>query len=359
MSVYKLLRCSDCGYKKRESKLVKAGFCPKCSAPLYYSKNFYFSYYMQGKKYEKVAGPNRKAALEAECKMKVDVAEGKAYIPTSWKNSVEELEETYRILSPKTVGMYRNCVVKLSMSFGLMNLSDITERHLKIYKSQRLQEGMSASSFNRDRSTLKRIFALSGVEWRFKKSAFTMEKETVRKRILSDEERDRLMSACKKVPYLFTAVLVALDTGLRKTSLLTLQWKDINFKSNLIIKEGKGEKIHRIPMTKRVKEHLLKYRSQQKVLSMWIFPSQVDIGKPITDIRKSFQAACKEARITGLNLHDLRRTFGSMVTMSTKDITLASALLGHSDISITRKHYGHLLDSHLQEGINLFEEKTR
>ena len=290
--------------------------------------------------------------------MKVDVAEGKAYIPTSWKSSVEELEETYRTLSPKSVEMYRNCVAKLSMSFGSMNLSDITERHLKTYKSQRLQQGMSASSFNRDRSTLKRIFALSGVEWRFKKSAFTMEKETVRKRILDDDERDRLMSACKKVPYLFLAILIGLDTGFRKQSILTLQWRDIDWKKNQVTKIGKGGKLSCVPLTDRLRRHLLSYRGQQSILSLYVFPSPTNPSKPITDIRKSFQSACRTAGLSNMNLHDLRRSFATSVLRATKDLSLVQDLLGHSSIETTRKVYAHVLDDHKRDGVRIFEEAT-
>lgn len=357
MSLYKLERCKSCGYKRRELKPKKAGVCPTCDKPMHYSDNWYFSYYLHGKKCEKSAGPDKKVAQEAEWKMKLRVAEGKASTPILWKSSVEELERTYQGLSPKSVQMYRNCVVNLSMSFSSMKLSELTGRHLEDFKYQHLQKGLSASSFNQHRSTLKRIFALSGVSWRFKKSIFTREQETARDRFLDSGEKERLISACKKNGLLYMAILVALDTGLRKTSLFTLRWKDIDFKENLIIKEGKGGKIHRIPLTGRLRDHLINYRSKQN-LSPWVFPSSVNSGKPITDIRKAFKSACVEAGVPDLRFHDLRRTFGSFVVMATKDIVLAQELLGHSDITTTRKHYGHLLDDHKKAGIEAFEKAT-
>ena len=358
MGVYKLERCKSCGYKRRESKPIKTiGVCVKCQQPTYYSKNFYFSYYLNSKKYEKMAGANRKAAQEAERKMKVDVAEGVANIPTSWPAAVEQLERTYRNLSPKTVNMYENSLNKLGQSFDKMKLTDITDRHLQMYKDHRLKQ-VSGASFNRDRSTLKRLFALSGIPWRFRKTSFEGEPENVRDRILSEEERDRLMSACKRVPYLFTAILVGLDTGFRKQSILTLHWRDIDWKKNQVKKIGKGGKLSCVPLTDRLRKHLLSYRGQQSILSLYVFPSPTNPSKPITDIRKSFQSACRSAGLSNVNLQDLRRTFGSFVTMATKDITLASELLGHADISTTRKHYGHLLDDHKRDGVRIFEEAT-
>lgn len=356
MRVYRFERCRDCNYKRRANKPGQAnGLCPNCGTKLYYSKNFYFTYYINGKKLEKSAGPDKKVAQEAEWKMKINVLEGKACTPTSWKSSVEELERTYRMLSPKTVEMYRNSLKNLSPYFGSMNLPTITERDLTRYKDARLQMGLSGSSFNRDRSTLKRMFALAGVEWRFRKSIFTAEKENVRDRFLSEEERFRLIESCKKRNYLFTIILLALNTGLRKTSILTLTWKDINFEDNIIVKAGKGDKISRIPMTNQLRKHLLACRLKQGLSSQHLFPSALNLDKPMMDISKAFKSACREALIPNIRFHDLRRSFATSVLAATGDLTLVQNLLSHSDINITRRHYAHTLDSSLHEGIKVFE----
>ena len=360
MSVYKLERCRTCNYKKRTLKISKNILpCPSCNSDtLYYSKNFYFAYYLQGQKHEKSAGPDKKRAQEAEWKMKLSIVEGKAYTPISWKSSVEELERTYRTLSPKTVEMYRNCVVNLSTVFGLMKLSGITERHLELFKSAHLQKGLSASSFNQHRSTLKRIFALSSVDWRFKKSVFTAEKETIKTRFLSQEEQCRLLKACDGKGYLHTIIMVGLDTGLRKEALLSLQFRDIDFKSNIITKIGKGGKVSKVPMTNRLHEHLVQHRIKVGLRSPYLFPSPTNPDSPVRDIRKTLAAACREANLNDVTLHVLRKSFASHLVMATRDITLTQQLLGHSSIEVTRKHYAHLMDSHIKDGIEQFEKAT-
>lgn len=356
MSIYKLHRCR-CGYKKRSLEFT--GPCPKCGQALYASKNFYFSYYVNGKKKEKSAGPLKSEAIKAERKMKVEVSEGKYVDPMSWPSSVRSLEKTYRKLSPRTMEMYQNSLRHLSEFFGRLKLTDIRDHHLEDYKDSRLEAGISGAAFNRERSTLRRMFSLSGIAWHFRKTVFTAEPETARTRFLDENEKGKLMDACKKRELLFTAILVMLDTGLRKSSAFNLQWRDVNFKENLITKKGKGGKIHRIPMTTRLRDHLIKYRSSQKVLSMWILPSPVNIGKPITDIRKSFASACKEAGVSDVTFHDLRRTFASHFLMVTKDLSLTQDMLGHADISTTRKAYGHLSDEHKRNGIQTYEEATK
>ena len=359
MSIYKLERCKSCSYKRREKQPKKNGVCSNCGTKLYYSDNWYFSYYLHGKKYEKSAGSDKRAAQEAEWKMKSNIAEGKVYIPISWKSSVEELERTYRTLSPKTVEMYRNCVVNLSMSFGSMKLSDLTERHLRDYKASWEEKGLSSATFNRDRATLKRLFSLSGIEWRFKKEVFKTEKEAVRTVLLCQDEQAKLLEACQKTDYLYCMVLIGLSTGLRKTSIFTLKWADIDFKGNIISKEGKGSKISSIPMTRRLKLHLMEYRMRRNRISPYVFPSPVDIGKPMSDIRKVFKSACVEAGVPDLRFHDLRRTFATSVLAATRDITLVQELLGHSDVNITRRVYAHTTKDRLCEGMKEFEQYHR
>ncbi len=356
MGIYKLERCKDCNYKKRATKpSLKNGDCPNCGTKLYYSKNYYFTYYLDGKR-EKSAGPDRSMAIEAESRMRVAIADGKASLPMSWGKAVEELRTTYSGLSLKTVSMYENSLNHLSAFFGQLSLNNITDRHLRRYKDMRMDSNISGATFNRERSTLKRIFALSGVDWRFKKTVFTCEKEVCRDNVLDKEQQSKLINECKKIDYLHMAILVGLDTGLRKSSLLSLKWENINFDDNLIIKESKGGKIHRIPITKRLRRSLKEYWIKQ-VPSEWLFPGLLDTKKPMSDISKSFRAACKRAGVEA-TLHDIRRSFATQLVMATKDIVLVQDMLGHADINTTRKYYAHLLDDHKQEGIAQYEEVT-
>jgi integrase len=279
-------------------------------------------------------------------------------VAVTWVKAVERLEKTYRKLSPKTVQMYQNSLNHLTPLFGDLELIDISEDHLEKYKDFRMCASISGATFNRERSTLKRLFTLNGIPWNFRKDVFESEPEKARDRFLDDSERGRLIDACKKRPYLYTAILVGLNTGLRKTALLTLQWADVNFKDNVISKEGKGGKISRIPMTQGLRHHLQGYRIKQGLKSSYLFPSPSDVRRPMSDIRKSFATACKEANVRGVRFHDLRRSFGTNLAMATKDLMLVQEMLGHADISTTRKHYAHLTDDHKRDGIEVFEKAT-
>jgi integrase len=364
-NLFKIEKCFDCKkYKHHVGKPGKTNKpCPKCGATMRYLDNWYLCIQIDGKKYPESTGTaNRRHAEDCLAKRMVEVREGKFFdrkeagIP--WSEAVKELEDSYPNLSPKTVAMYKNSSRVLNPFFRHLKLSDIGEEHLKRYKEQRLAEGIAGATFNRDRATLKRIFALNGVEWRFKKTVFDREKETERDRFLTEDEKRRLMEECKRIDYLYMAILTDLDTGLRKTPLLTLKWSDFDFDNNLVAKVGKGGKKSRIPLTVRLRQALLDYRKRQTTQTQWVFPNPNNPEEPIRDLKRSFKTACKRAGIKDLRFHDLRRSFGSWLVMTTKDITLAQELLGHEDISTTRRHYGHLLDDHVRAGMEIFERAT-
>ena len=70
-------------------------------------------------------------------------------------------------------------------------------------------------------------------------------------RFLSDEERERLLTACKESqnPYLFTVIVVALSTGMRHGEILKLRWTDIDFaRGRIVLHETKNGERRVVPL---------------------------------------------------------------------------------------------------------------
>jgi len=70
-------------------------------------------------------------------------------------------------------------------------------------------------------------------------------------------------------------------------------------------------------------------------------------GAPYGNVRKSFESAVKNARITDFTFHDLRHTFASHLVMKGCDLRTVQQLMGHKDIKMTMR-YAHLSKAHLQ-----------
>ena len=127
--------------------------------------------------------------------------------------------------------------------------------------------------------------------------------ESPRERIISREEEWRLLAACHNERAHLRAILIcALDTGMRRGEIFSLEWSDIDFDSGLITIRAFNTKTMRerqIGMTARLTAEL-KRLSQDK-------DGHLVFGIK-THAQHSFQKAKKEAGLADVRFHDLRHT---------------------------------------------------
>ncbi len=162
-------------------------------------------------------------------------------------------------------------------------------------------------------------------------------------RFLSDDERGRLLKACKESSYdrLYLVTLLAITTGARRGELLALKWIDIDFKSRLAsLHTSKNGKPRELPLTKDVIEELKKF---QEVGNNFVFPSK-DASQAM-DFRGSWDTAVESADIEDFRFHDLRHTCASYLAQSNASLVQIAEILGHTTTTVT-KRYAHLCVEH-------------
>jgi integrase len=79
--------------------------------------------------------------------------------------------------------------------------------------------------------------------------------------------------------------------------------------------------------------------------------------KPLTTIKKGFNAAVDRAGIQDFRFHDLRHTFASQVIMRGGSLKGVQELLGHKTMSMTLR-YSHLSQEHKRNAVNLLNGLT-
>ena len=164
------------------------------------------------------------------------------------------------------------------------------------------------------------------------------------------------------------------STGMRRGEVLGLRWKDVDLAAGTLAitgtLTGSGKKMERLPMPKTQASfrtlplgqeltQLLKDRLAQQVehrrkaANLWegdehglVFTTE--LGKPLDgrNVLRTLQTAAQKLELPkSTSLHTLRHSAATAMLDSGAHLKLVSAILGHSDISITGDIYGHAPDA--------------
>jgi integrase len=169
-----------------------------------------------------------------------------------------------------------------------------------------------------------------------------------RVRFLSDDERTRLLNACKVHPDLYLAVVLSLTTGARQAEIMTLRWGQIDFNRQVItLHETKNGERRSIPL---VGEAFTLLQARAKVRNLKddrIFPPTPRAKKAAhLDLRAPWESAIKTAELIDFRWHDLRHTAASYLAMSGVSLVEIAKVLGHRTLAMVAR-YSHLSDGHI------------
>lgn len=179
-------------------------------------------------------------------------------------------------------------------------------------------------------------------------------------RALTKKEQKNLEDKVKEVPLnKGLPILLALQTGMRIGEISALQWKDIDFDSNLIhvshtyqrvttpgpagektqliygeVKTRSSNRV--IPISNKIKKLLLKKQKQSNhpfVFSVNGHPCEPRL------LTRYFHKLREAAEIGEVHFHQLRHTFATRCIETRADIASVSALLGHASAKMTLDIY--------------------
>jgi len=168
-----------------------------------------------------------------------------------------------------------------------------------------------------------------------------------RVRFLDDNEREALLAACQESsnPYLYTAFVLALSTGMRQGELMNLRWEHIDLiKGRITLHETKNGEKRIVPLQGLASQLLQKHFTVKNQNIGLLFPSKEDTQKPM-DLRFPWEQALKKARIKNYKWHDNRHSCASYLLMNGASIAEIAEVLGHKTLAMV-KRYAHLSDSH-------------
>jgi len=241
---------------------------------------------------------------------------------------------------------------------GYMLLADVNADAITQVKEKLLNEEFrgkprSPTTVLRYMASLSTVFTTAVRDWEWLEDSpmKNIKKPTAargRVRFLSDDERERLLIACKESrnKQLYLCVILAISTGMRQAELFGLQWSDVNLKERyLILHETKNGERRRVPLSGLVLELLQEHAKVRRLDTPLLFPGIKNPLKPI-DLQQPWETARKHAGVTDFTWHDLRHCTASYLAMNGASLAEIAEVLGHKTLSMV-KRYAHLSDGHV------------
>jgi site-specific recombinase XerD len=280
-----------------------------------------------------------------------------------------------------------------SSSLGKRYLGDLTPARVEAWRSRRMGKGILPQTINRDVAALRaclakakewglldvhplaelkplkvaddrRVRYLSKAEEKRLRGALSNRDEEQRKKRRSYNkwcyERNRPM--LPEIPedayadYLTPAVLVSLNTGLRRSELFGLQWCNVRLKSKnpmltVAAATAKGSKSRHVPLNQEALQVMRVWRKCSE--AEYVFCGKT--GDRLTSAKTSWRNLLLKARIDDFRWHDMRHHFASQLVMAGVDLNTVRELLGHSDLSMTLR-YAHLGADHKLDAVRRLDK---
>lgn len=342
----------------------------------------------------------RREAEKLLAEFVVEVEKGLYIEPSklTFKEFVERWLKNYAEgnLAPKTLFRYKQILdTRILPAMGHLKVEQIKPFHLMEFYSN-LQEdgiredgkpgGLSAKTILQHHRIISSIFS-SAVEWQVVPSnpASRVKPPKVVKRQMpcyDEEQVAQLLEATDKENLKHQVLIhLALWTGLRRGEIMGIEWKDIDDKGSLRVrqasqylpkqgtftKEPKNENSNRLLSLPAFLVDMLKHykreqtKARMKIVDIWQGSDRIFTtwdGKPGHPEWPSqwFSKFINKHELPHLNFHGLRHTAATMLINQGLPAKNISSRMGHANISTTMDIYGHYLKSADKEAADQLEQ---
>ena len=273
--------------------------------------------------------------------------EGKGNDGQNLSHSIEEyLGFVACNFAAKTLQVYRAALRQLLTFLGDIPLSDISSKHLDLYKIERTRE-VRAATVNIEIRAFRAFFnCLRRWEIIVKNPCDGIREIRTAEGVPAYLRQDelRLLLASVKDHWLKDIITFAAMTGVRLGELLNITRDDVNLNAcQICIRSSKsyrvkGGKMRVIPLNQDAVDVLRGRRGKEGVIFQGIKGGRASANFVSRKFREAARRAGVEPRI---HFHSLRHTFASLLVERGVSLYQVQHLLGHSSARVT-EIYAHL-----------------
>lgn len=238
-----------------------------------------------------------------------------------------------------------------------MSMAEIRSLDIARYRDQRLKE-VKPGSVLRELTQIGHLFEIARKEWGMhiqnpvrdvRKPADAKARD---RRLVGDEEA-LLLKACRvaRNPWLEPIVIIAIETGMRRSEILSVMWKDVDFSRRYIhLRETKNGEARGVPLSSRALSTL---KNLPRSMDGRVFPTTPNAVKlaferarkracpHVDDFRNGLKKACDCEGIQDLHFHDLRHEATSRLFEKGLNPMQVASITGHKTLQMLRR-YTHL-----------------
>lgn len=376
------------------------------------AKSWVVSYTVNGKKTRKTLGdaksmiPKRARTLAKKATAAADEGKDPYADEKAAKSALlgKYLDGLYRDYAKTNILSHKDLLPRLKKNWGHLHkrsMGDITPLDVQRWRKRKMHEAkpVSFETLQRELTYLKAMLStavrehklitthqLQGYTLSRESSQLTSKKESG-PRYLTDNEETALRGAltardadlrearesmrrwqrerkkpltpsirAKEYPdHITPIVLLALNTGLRRGDLFSLEWSNVDFHNKQIRKviDKTRRKNHDLtpavlPLSPEALKTLNQWQKQTASHGL-VFPSPVT-GNKLDNINNAWKGIVKAAKLENFRFHDLRHSFASKLVMAGIPLNTVRELMTHSDPKMTLV-YAHLSPSHKADAI--------
>lgn len=303
----------------------------------------------------------RSDALRLLRKRQAELASGRLMVDAekiTFDDLARLLQHDYEANGRRSVARMRQALAHLREFFEPCRAIEIAS-NADAYVAARLKAGAKPATIRLELGVLGRALTLaarSGLIAQRPKLP-TIEVRNVRTGFF-DESEVRAVGE-RLAPELRSLVLFAFFTGWRKSEVLSLQWRQVDFESGTVRLEPgstKNDEGRTFPfaahpelaaLLRARRDELTAFERAMGRIVPWVFHRN---GKPIRDFDDAWQRACREAGVPGRLFHDLRRSAVRNLERAGVPRSWAMKLTGHKTESVYRR-YAIVSESDLFDGV--------
>lgn len=306
---------------------------------------------------------NKRVAMEMQAARRTELAKGTVGIhsrkpaPTlrDFAPRIIEAIENQCADKPHTVSFYKAKLRKLLAHEPLAGSKvdaideSVIERYIqaRVRSKSRYGRPLSPASVNRELATLRRVLRLAH-EWkeiqRVPKIKL-LRGERNREFVLPASQESEYLEACPE-PLKHIAPLL-LDTGLRISEALSLEWPQVHLKPasrakfgylTVLSRKAKGRKSRNVPLSERVVAILSSFSASARPSGLVFHraDNRPFSGSKLDQQHERVRKTLKLSR--EFVLHSLRHTFGTRLGESGADAFTIMRLMGHSSVTVSQQY---------------------